>query len=171
MIKRTSKLVGSVIDALRLERDFKHNINQYFHYDSACWRAIVEHIGKNKECAFFIKPVDEDKATLDVMVGRGTGYIINMRNVYIHYTEGDTFAIELVVWYFGGKWTRGNPREIKRKYTIEVPFDLEENFTKEKFDAWIKEELAKRQSEQAKDDLPLLSELIKKYPREAKEML
>lgn len=170
MHKRMSKIEGSVIDALRRQRDLEEEIRQYFYYDSPLWRAIVEHIGAKGCCALFDKERGEDGIIRLVAVRRGTGYAVTGKDRFVRMKliEGITYGMTISVGY---ESEYDDDRGYSKSYHVEIPFDLEENFRQERFDIWIKSEAKKRGEEALARNLPELQKLVKKYPGEARQML
>jgi len=127
---------------LRKIQDMKDQLYDYFRYDSKAFRAIEDYIYKHQGFnALVDHPVDHR-----IPCHRGTGPAINYVGASVYamdYSvrpakEADVYRLEINVGYVHkDEWEDEYPTERFKKFEIQVPVDLEADFTQEKFRAWI----------------------------------
>lgn len=127
-------LRGSFVAHMNLLGKVKSELEHYFRIKSKCWRAIVDHLYKIKDCVIVQHPKDyfipfdhahgpciRTKSAFLYVDQTATVYGLSMAVTYVHEEERDSYR----------------PNGTERHYHIQVPIDLEVEFTQEKFDAWI----------------------------------
>lgn len=173
--KRTSKLEGSVVPLMNRLRDDKEMLRNYFYCDSPVWNALREHIYEGP-CLVIEKPNKigfefyfvHDRASSPCHWKDAWTYGWQMASKAEQWSDGympDYYVLEFTVSFiFDGE-------ERTEKYKLHIPFDLEDNFTQEKFDIWAKKVGEELVEEKKKKTLPELKRLVTQYPEEAKKML
>lgn len=167
--KKVSELLApDIIAHTRIYQDAESAIKKYFHFDSKLMRAIHKHIGYAKDCVLIDRPADichysECGAAVhfkDITVW-GTQWKYNDETKRNEPYEIDYFGLDITVEYHD----ENEDRDVTRQYTINVPIDLEINFTEEKFNVWINELAQKRNLEREEKDKEAIKALLKKYPQ------
>jgi len=159
-----SKLHGNLVEHMRSLLDLKGELWKYFHFDSEIWKRIRQHIGYDDECYL----IDREGTILS---HRGTGKSVRFLEAHIgqkNYSKGfpkevkesEVFVIKFEVGYIDMYES-----EYDREYYLTIPFDLELNFSEEKFMEWAKK-LAKdnKIEEKREDEIHQLRQLMAKYP-------
>jgi hypothetical protein len=163
---RTSELHGNIADFLyRLSED-DDMAGRYFYWDSRLWKAIRKHIATEKLC----KLIEREPFPI---LNSSAYYGLNFRKVFRYVMEPYVGFVFSVSYY-----DENEDREFSREYTLPVPLDLvgleyncsDAQFTK-RFNRWMDERYASIQQEQEKQDLPTLEALLKKYPKQARELI
>ncbi len=187
------ELLGeNIVEHLRKCKEAHRATTSYWRR-SKLWRAIRDYIGDNskKECALGDKPVfgyGRDKKVADVRWYKGTGPSIHLDDVdlcpSIHLDDVDLcgkggevyFSMRIEVEFvadedeaYWADYSRDPGTE--KHFHIIVPIELELEFSKEKFDEWIKAEMKEKKERTKKEEVEKLRELVKKYPEVASEVL
>jgi len=159
--KQDLLLNSNPIDHMYQLSDDHSKLGDYFYWVSPTWKAIEKHIAYAKDCVLI------DSKGLTIISHRGTGPSIRFRDWFAYRKEDEIFGISFEVEYFESECEQNSydPRTISRTYRLSIPFDLELNFTKKKFDAWIAELKKERDKETKAVDLKELARLKKLYPR------
>lgn len=165
------------------DRDaIKDDLYTYFRRFSKTYKAIVEYITKAKEECVLIEK------TGPILMARGTGPCISYRSCHMYSDDysskkvnglavpipSPVFCLSISVRMVDSddvECGMEDPREFERNFDIQVPLDLEQNFTQKKFDAWIKEKKRIVNEKQAGIDRKELARLVKKYPNHAASLL
>ena len=155
-------MADDIIAHVRLMQDGERETKMYFRSDSEAWTAIQKHISYAKECAFF-------ERTDSIRSYRGTGPAVHFRDITVYGTqfkgstpyEVDFFQIDVDIEFENDEYADETRHD---RLHINVPFDLELNFTQEKFDAWIAEKLEERKKKEGNKDREIFDTLLKKYP-------
>jgi hypothetical protein len=163
-------LADNIIEHTRIYQRAESAINEYFRSYSKLFRAIHKHIGNpNAECYIIDLPQH-----CRIMRYSECGAAVHFKDLTVWGTqwkwdeatkrnvpyEVDHFGLDITVEYHDEE----EDRSVTRQYTINVPIDLEVNFTQEKFDAWISELAQKRKTEREAADKEALESLLKKHP-------
>jgi hypothetical protein len=174
MSKRNCGFDGNVIDLLRQVRDAGIMINRYFHWDSPVLKAIENYIWKANPCLLIDRPLNGDGKEMAVRTGRGQVCVsfakAEARGVSYATNkpvECEYYTLEVRVVFYDEE----EDYNVEKKYSFNIPIDLEENFTEEKFDAWVKNTVDANRRNAMFSELPKLKALIAKYPDEAKKLL
>jgi hypothetical protein len=157
-------LAPNIIDHVRIMQKAEAAMRWYFHARSKLMRAIHKHISNpNAPCVIIDRPYS-------IATYRGTGAAIHFKDMTVYGTqfdgnskpyEVDFYQLKIEVEYDDeDEGYKGD-----KIYMIDVPIDLEINFTEEKFDAWVGELAKKRASEKEAKDREVLEALLKKYPK------
>jgi hypothetical protein len=178
---------GNFVSHLKMQSSVQDNTFSYFRYGSKLYRAIEEHICYARDCVLIARPGK-------VVMHRGSsGVSFKHAHLYADNWVNDpkdkgqfprqipkpatVYNLQIEVEYVpaGVRDIYGDDddRPVKRsKFYIQVPIDLELNFTKAGFDAWV-EDLQKKRDKDAgrQKDLEKLRKLVGQYPKETKEML
>jgi hypothetical protein len=159
----------NIFDHMRHCYDLCDRRDHYFRVKSQLWKAIVEHIWHSKQVVLAPKPTED----CFVITHPGTGPAISIRDVgcyakdYQEEHKDGKFqgykGREVAFWIkFEVTWHSDDyGEEVERKYELTLPCDLELNFTKAKFDAFVKEFAEQRAAETVTHKL---DELVDKLP-------
>lgn len=152
------------LDRLSIAREA---LRWHFRTDSKLWRAIKNHIGETEpgKCCIINK-------RWPCICNRGTGWSVSLGDVF---TYADPNSKTFVIQFRVGFEIDDEDHDYYRKktssgYRIDVPKDLELNFTKQKFQAWLR---GQKKLLEAKDKDELqhrVAQLVARYP-EAKKFL
>ena len=155
----------NVISNMEKIRELRNAQNEYYYWVSPLWKAISKHIGYNKDCVL----IDREA----IMVShRGHGPAIALKDTHLYAFDysvkppkpSDMYNITFTVEYFhDGEERCENPDTYQKSYYLNVPIDLELNFTKRKFDAWVNTIKEKRDAKTKTKELAQLNALKKKY--------
>jgi hypothetical protein len=117
-----------------------------------------------------------DKEDRRISFHRGTGAAIDVNNPVFHMGfdgEPDSISFELHVGYEplpdDAEYTGEHNRDVERLYHMNISVDLEENFTKEKFDLWKTATRAKRLADRNKTEHKLLEKMMRRHAEKAIE--
>jgi hypothetical protein len=156
----TDKLIdNNIVSHMATMRDMKDAKSDYFRSVSKLWRAIRDHIADAKDCVLF-----DLEGT--IIAHRGTGASIALNNVHLYRFRDcfDEMCLTIGVEYFcEGEESSYDPDTTSKTYRVVVPADMELNFTKRKFDAWIKKKKEERDVETEAEERAELKRLTKKY--------
>ena len=158
----------NIIEHMRLQADLEEARRKYFYRQSKLWRAIQEYIGRSKvgECALINKKGP-------IVMHSATGYAVNLKDAYVcppDYSiqppkEAANFCLVIDITYIH------EDREHCDKEWLYVPCELEVNYTEKAFKQWIGGLTRKQKAEQAKKNVEKLKVLVKKYPKEAAQLV
>ena len=126
-------LEGNIIEHLRKINDMRNQANMYFHFGSKLWRAVERHIALDPDQALATFPQG-----MSLRGGRNT-YGINRRECGLYAQEWDDGkpVQPIKFWVeFSANLVNNEEEEFSRNYSVNVPIDLELNFTEDKFKAW-----------------------------------
>lgn len=180
MSNRNCGFDGNIIDLLRQVRDAGVMINRYFHWDSSVLKAIENHIWKANPCLLIDRPRNGDGEEMKVKTGggqvcvsfvkaeaRGLSYAENKPVEAEYYTleVREYYTLEIRVVF------EDEDGDVERRYSFNIPIDLEEDFTEEKFEAWVKYTIENNRKNSMYYEIPKLKALIEKYSDEAKELV
>jgi hypothetical protein len=181
MKKRTSKLEGNVVKAMRALLQLESEIRTYFHFDSRFCKAFDKHVMAFKDLIFDLPTPD---AHLYYPRGQGP---VTWGEPHAYRTQykqepgtWKTIAYEPEHFYFEFNLLYSSELEDveggSRHYTLQVPVNLEDDECDDtefqrRFDAWIEVKRAERKSKQTEKDTKALAELMKKYPDAAKSLI
>jgi hypothetical protein len=165
-------LSDNIFEHMRIVRDATLATRNYFMRKSPVERAIRDDLNAHPRRIDLIGEVPE----ASIRIYRGTGAGISFKVPRIEYSqirevprseggpyqryELDYYILDFTVGYENEE----ENHEFERLYSFQVPFDLELNFTREKYDAWVAEQKAKREAEKMKEDLEKLKELVGRHP-------
>lgn len=171
MKKPIAKLTGSnIIEHIKAIQEMDDQTHRYYCSDSELFKAIKDHIAtadRDKDCALL-----DLKAEEAIPWHRGTGPSISFRKAFVYYGDDNTYVLNIEISFIYTEDSyQDYPPEHSRKYEIKVPIDLEINFTKEAFDKWIAEIYKNKLEKKNNDEYKKLEELIKKFPKEAMNIL
>ncbi len=157
----TSKLEGSIREHLQKIADMQSQTMVYFNNESKLWRAIVEHISEAKECVLF----ERDK--FPVAMHNNYGPAVYFRSCRSQHQY--SFVINLTVFFHDEENVSGiklnDVDEFQRQVQIEIPFDLELDFTFVKFSKWIASKKKAKKAESAQQQLKTLANFLSKKKR------
>lgn len=176
--KKTKKTMATVyedniIEHMRLIIDLEEQKKKHFHFDSKVWKAIRDNVAYKDD---LVKHPEDHL----IMSYRGTGRAVSLKHVQLYckdYTvkpakEHDTVGFEVEVEYIHeDDNTYENPPTITKKTTLQVPIGLLTNFTKAKFNNWVKKAKAEREAEEKERELKTLKSLMDKYPDDVATMI
>ena len=146
------------IEHMRRINELKSDIGTYFYSSSPVWRAIKEHIGdSNIETCAVIQLEGR-------VAAQGGSDGLSFKD-WFAYHKGDIFRMEFTVTYYDNYIDYYNWDSFDRSYNVLVPIDLELNFTKKKFKAWLAGIKKARDENTKAGDLKELARLQKKYPK------
>jgi len=161
--EKTDKLDGNIFEHIMKISEMESDKMSYFYWVSPLWRAIQDHIAHAKDCVL----IDRDGT---IVCHRGGAFAaISLLETHVYrgdYVDGKLveptiFGICLEVEYYSDETNN----VYRKTYNIIAPQDLELNFTKKKFKAWIAELRGARDKGRKKNDLKELRRLKKLYPR------
>lgn len=175
--KRNSKLEGSVVDLIQSLTDNNSKMRDYFYWDSRFWKALRKYIEETIDKGQCAIPDLRVPKRHKLAYHRGTGSAISFRDAHAfapNYdtkppTPSDTFSLKFTVGFYSKDEEDG---ERECLCWIAVPKILEDDslsaadFQKE-FDRWIGGLSQKKTTNEREKELPLLKELMAKYPVEA----
>lgn len=153
------KLVeGNPVAHMLKLREMKSDLRDYYRSVSPLWKAIRDYIIQTNDCVLFDIPAT-------IVRHRGTGAAISLKDPYlIGRSEEMSIHYTIEIEYFGeGQEDSYSPDTYHSSHYIYVPVDLELDFTKAKFNAWIKKQQRKRDANVEKAERKELARLIKKY--------
>ncbi len=158
--KRKQLQGKNIVEHLKFAYAVEEATKDYFRFLSPAWKAIQDHIQYDKDCVIIEHERDED-GDANIAYHRGVGSI-HMRNVWL-YKGSDS---EFYGMNIGVDYSIGNNRYDYRtvSYPIAIPIDLELNFTKRKFQGWIKKLRNERDKKTREEEAVILQKLMKKYP-------
>lgn len=168
------KPVENVIKHLETMVEMRNEIEWHFRIKSKLYDATKEYIVKNKDNAFCSHPQN-----YIVTCHRGTGLGVRIIDCGIWGQEckenkllqeckenkllpREVFWIRLEIEFFNEE----ENHEIIKKKEINFPLDLEENFSDEKFQLWVKEKEKQKKDKDSEIELKLLKNLMQKYQGE-----
>jgi hypothetical protein len=172
---------GTLTTHLRMQSSVIENTSGYFRYGSKLFRAIDDHISHAKDCVLIERPGH--------VVGTSAHSGVHFQDAHLYadsYVDdpkdkgeikrkiavpAKVYSLEITVDYVepGEDY---DDRRSGRRFFLKVPIDLELNFTQDGFNAWIAETKKKRDAEAGRSEaLGKLRELVKRFPKETKEML
>jgi len=159
--KQDLLLNSNPIDHMYQLSNDRCKLQDYFYWVSPTWKAIDNHIARAKDCVLI------NTKGLIIISHRGTGPSISFRDWYTYNRDGGAYGISFEVEYFESEHELNSydPRTFRKTYYLSIPFDLELNFTKKKFNTWLAEMKIKRDKETRKADLKELDRLKKLYPQ------
>lgn len=167
-LKAMAKLEGNIVEHMRLVIELKDQQRKHFHYDSKLWKAIRDSVG---ECKGLVKHPEDHL----FMTYRGSGKAISLSDVHLYArdhtvkpsVESKVFCMEVEVVYVHDDNTHmDHPPTVSKKTRLQVPIELALNFSKTKFNNWVKKVKAEREATEKEKDLAQLKELQAKYPEE-----
>ena len=162
------KLSGdNIIEHLGHLRDTQQAVNWHFRTDSKLWKAIRNHIGEAKpgKCCIINKH-------WHCASHRGLGWAISLNHAFTYTNPSEkSFVLEFRVEFeVDDEDTPKYPKEVRRKYRLDVPKDLELNFTELKFQTWLLRQKRLLEAETKDEIQHRISEFIAQYP-EARKFL
>lgn len=145
----------------------------HFRSHSPLFKALYEHVRTASEKTCIV-----EREGREVSCHRGTGYAVEIQDPILHFAlpgETEVLSFQLRVGYCpledDAEYDSQGGRDVERVYRLYCPIDLELNFTKEKFDLWIKEMREKQDAELLKKERKVLDRLLKRHPKYATEKL
>jgi len=129
-----TKITGQeAYDMMLVIMENKPKIKEHFYHNSELWKAIKEHIISDDRSIIFIKD--------EIISYRGTGPSILLTNVYAYppqYSKNEkiiptVFCMEITI-----NTTDDDNYTHQKDFKLDVPIDLLINFSKEKFDKWVR---------------------------------
>lgn len=155
MIK-DDEIIGVLEEKQRLE----HEITQYFRNHSQLWKAIVDYIRKSKpyHCVLGEKrhSVQYHSCSSGVSFRRA---FAKPAGAYPY--ADSTLRLDIDVSFYDND----NDREYSEHWTIDVPIDLVDCFTQEKFDKWIYSKLTEFYAKQEEKDVETIRDIVKRNPQ------
>jgi len=152
----------NIVDHILKLNEMENARQRYFYLISPVWKAIRDHISRSKECGL----IKRDERLIRSY--RGLGASVQLKNVHLPKIDNpkNILDFEIEVEYIQeGEEGAERPATYKKKYWINVPSELELDFTQRKFENWVKKEKAKMDAEIKKSDLEKIKQLKKKYPK------
>lgn len=154
-----------IIDHLQETDKMKWRANDYFRRYNKCFDAIRDHIDHGGDVVFF---------ELDgiIVSHRGSGAAINFREARVYGKDPTHYRMTIEIEYFcEGQVESYDPDFFHEKYDIDVPIDLERNFTKKKFKAWIEELRVVRDAKKYQEERKMVEGFIIRHRDFAKSLL
>lgn len=175
--KRTSKFEGNIVDLIQTLTEGKSLMHDYFYWDSRFWKTFRKYIEQTidkGECAF--EDIEPPKG-FKLAYHRGTGSAISFKHAHTYShdystkppTPSNVFSLEFTVGFYDPKEEN---RDCEDRCWLSVPKILEDeslsdaDFQRE-FDRWVGGLSKKKVTDEREKELPVLKELIAKYPVEA----
>jgi len=163
--EKAKLLNGNPVDHLGEIQRMQEVVRKYYYWVSPLWKAIREHISRAQDCVLINR-----EGT--IVSHRGLGPSVSCDNVaFVGYKsiENERLKFDIKVEYFrDGEEDSYQPNTYHSTYCLDVPPDLEENFTPAKFKQWVAEKKKKRDAEVEKVELKELVRLKKKYETKEK---
>lgn len=170
MPKEEFALRGGLVAHMRLQSELEDELSKYFYFKSPLWKAIIREVYKGQgQDSGLVKPQPD----MHIPSHRGTGPSVSCKSAWMpgmNYLpdggkeEQNYFGIRFVVGWVYNDDTSEHPQEKERTYDLNVPVDLETNFTQEKFDAWVATLRAERDELDRKDAKRQLDEIKARFP-------
>jgi hypothetical protein len=168
---------GTFVTHLRMQASVEENTSSYFRYGSKLFRAIDDHISHAKDCVLIERP--------GRVVGTSAHSGVHFKEAYLYCDNwvdkpggrvavpAKVYSLKIEVDYIDpGDDLDYDGDRTKKYFYIKVPIELELNFTKQGFDAWVAAAKKERDKDVSRnEDLAKLREMVKRFPKEAKEML
>lgn len=168
--EKIDALEENIISHMKKMREMEKARHEYFYWASLLWKAIRNHIATARDC-ILIDRKDE------IVIHRGTGPAIGLKETHLYAGEwtvanndeisqlipSKVFAMIVAVEYIPKEETHKEwPNTYREEYELQVPIDLELNFTKKAFNEWLANLKVIRDAEQKRHDLAELKRLKNK---------
>jgi len=128
--RRNKLFEADPISHMQKISSMKDDLNTYYYWGSDLWRAIKDYIASAKDCVLM-----DLEGT--IISHRGTGPSITMREAS-GYAGRESFSMTVAIEYFcDGEVGSYDPATHVESYVVYPPCELERNFTKKGFSAWI----------------------------------
>ena len=160
----------NIIEHMRRRSILKTQQQKYYFWHSRLWEALKKHILDENECKVLIWEPDSFILTRRTM---GSAIRLLEAGVYPLLSEGGKILEPSKFWInFEIDWARKktisgfniNIEEYTKFYSLDIPTDLEINFSIEKFNKWCHQIKANREKEIRDQEIALLKKLREKYP-------
>lgn len=149
----------TVIEKLEEIQNLGIEIDKFFRIKCEVWKKIAKHIQHAPigECAFLDKKYP-------ILIHGGTGAAITYQKAYAKPLgawpdSNTTLRITFEVTF----WDEEENREKYGSYLIDIPIDLVENYSDEKFDNWLGEKIDKIKAERKEKARLALEEAKRAY--------
>ena len=151
--------------------DRMHNaqdaLRWYFRLKSEFWRALRRHVGESApgKCCVLNK-------RWPCISRRGTGWDISLKDSFTYVDpNAETYVIEFEACFeIDDDDHDDHGKTINKHCRVDVPKDLELNFTKRKFDAWLRQQKKLLEAQDEDELQDQITKLVARYP-EAKKLL
>jgi Fe-S cluster biosynthesis and repair protein YggX len=169
MKKRTSRLEGSVIPIMNALRDDKKLLYEYFYWDSPVFKEIRNHIDRRKTPSI-IEPVPNGQ----ILVSSAHG-AVSFKDAWVHsvqFNKADKpYYLQYYTLEFEVHWLVEDEYDRSYSYRVEIPFELEDDFTEKAWEFWVQNQAAKIKKNRMDQDMPDIKKLVEQYPDEIKKLL
>lgn len=162
-------LRDGLVAHMRLQADLQDELHKYFYFKSPTWKAIIREVSqKKRDNGLVVIPKD-----MHIPTHRGTGPAMSFKGAWmpgLDYLPGgvkkeqDYFGIRFVIGYVYDDDDSDMPNEKEKTYDLNVPTDIELNFTQDKFDAWVATVKAERDKFDRDHAKMQLDEIRLKFP-------
>lgn len=171
-LERNELVGGNIIAHMRHMADCKEARFSYFHRHSKLWRKLWQHLQEDNNGL-----IEHPENSL-IVVHRGSGHAISLRDTHLYAknyetrppTESTVFGMDVEIEYIEED-NRGMdyPPSFVRKYSIQVPCELELNFTDKAFSKWINLKISEQTADKILKEQKMLLKLMKLHPEFVKE--
>jgi len=147
MKRQKMSKITDIYSSLNTVQDLQEDIRRYFRYDSRVFDAIIRHIHREDRCL--------------VIYRENPIYSVHFEDAYTSFQMKDSFFITFTVDYHDPEGFSDNCYE--KKYTIEIPRTLEQNFTQKAFDTWVKKIYKQWTAERTVNGKQVMIDTIKNF--------
>jgi hypothetical protein len=160
---------GNIIEHMKHVHEVKDAQWRYFYWQSRVFKAIQQHIERAEDCVLI-------QRHRKLLFHRGHGAVsFNDAHHYVgevkdgQHVPSKVFNLMITVHF--GEDEENDLGAEDRKYYLNVPIDLELDFSPAKFDAWIEGLRQERDAKQLAKDTEDLKRLIGKNPKLVRKLL
>lgn len=152
----------NIEDALKMTAEVKEHISRYFHYKSLFFKALQKQIcDKESENGIIYFPKD---MSVSCSIS-GVGILFKEASISHFHIDQNFYKLKFEVHYVYNEQDNYDVVD-EREYKIDVPLDLEMNFTQEKFDKWVEQKGEEDKTRKEKELRHELSRVKSRYPND-----
>ena len=166
-IQRNELVGGNIIAHMRHMADCREARSTYFYRHSKLWRKLWKHLQEDNNG--LIKHPDNSL----IVVCRGSGHSISLRDTCLYAknyntdppTEAATFSMSIEIEYIDeDNRSMDYPPTFTRSYNIQVPCELELDFSEKAFAKWTSLKIAEETADTILKEQETLLKLMKLHP-------